>query len=62
VPWTTVGLGSLLAVVGFVVVPVVGLPLGFVLGVYLAELARLRDPGAAWPSTPARWPPSAGAS
>jgi hypothetical protein len=29
----------------------VGLFLGFVLGIYLAELARLREPAAAWPST-----------
>jgi hypothetical protein len=37
--------------VGFFVIPVVGLPLGFVLGVYLAE--RLRQPGHrfAWRST-----------
>ena len=34
-------LGGLLGVVGFFVVPVVGLPLGFVLGVYLAEAQRL---------------------
>jgi len=27
------------------------LPLGFVLGVYLVELARLRSPELAWPST-----------
>ncbi|WP_432548199.1 DUF456 domain-containing protein [Kineococcus sp. SYSU DK004] len=33
-------LGGLLGVVGFFVVPVLGLVLGFVLGVFLAELAR----------------------
>lgn len=43
--------GALLGVVGFFVVPVVGLPVGFVLGVYLAERARLRSHRAAWPST-----------
>jgi ABC-type phosphate transport system permease subunit len=43
--------GALLGLVGMVVVPVVGLPLGFVLGVYLAELTRLRTHRAAWPST-----------
>ena len=44
--------GGVLGVVGFFVVPVVGLPLGFVLGVYLSELQRLgRD--AAWPATKA---------
>lgn len=36
------------AVVGAVVVPVLGLPLGAVAGVWLAETARLRDARAAW--------------
>jgi uncharacterized protein YqgC (DUF456 family) len=44
--WAGVGLG----IVGFFVVPVVGLPLGFVLGIYLAELARVGS-GRAWPAT-----------
>ncbi|MFN8077416.1 MAG: DUF456 domain-containing protein [Kineosporiaceae bacterium] len=39
----TLAAGGLLGIVGFFVVPVVGLPLGFVLGIYLAEYARLRD-------------------
>jgi uncharacterized protein YqgC (DUF456 family) len=43
--------GGALGVVGFFVVPVVGLPLGFVLGVYLAEIARLREHAAAWTTT-----------
>jgi uncharacterized protein len=51
VPGRTIALGAVLGVVGFFVVPVVGLLLGFVLGVYLAELARLRSPAAARPST-----------
>jgi uncharacterized protein YqgC (DUF456 family) len=34
-------LGALLGVVGFFVIPVVGIVVGFVLGVYLAELRRL---------------------
>lgn len=50
VPTRTLVLGGVLAVVGFFVVPVVGLVLGFVLGVYLAELQRVGS-GAAWPST-----------
>ena len=42
--------GGLLGIVGFFVVPVVGLVLGFILGVYLSELQRVgRD--RAWPST-----------
>lgn len=51
VPWSTMALGSLLGVVGFFVIPVVGLPIGFVLGIYLGETARLGSTGAAWPST-----------
>ena len=46
--WTGVALG----VVGFFVVPVVGLFLGFVLGIYLAERRRL-GAAVAWPSTKA---------
>jgi uncharacterized protein YqgC (DUF456 family) len=51
VPWRSLALGGVLGVVGFFVVPVLGLLIGFVLGVYLAELARLHDRRAAWPST-----------
>jgi uncharacterized protein len=50
VPGRTLFAGGVLGIVGFFVIPVIGLLLGFVLGVYLAESARLgRD--AAWPST-----------
>ena len=41
VPGRTLVVGGLLGIVGFFVVPVVGLLLGFVLGVYLAELGRI---------------------
>jgi uncharacterized protein YqgC (DUF456 family) len=41
VPTRAVVLGGLLGIVGFFVVPVVGLFLGFVLGVYLVELSRV---------------------
>lgn len=44
--WTGVALG----VVGFFVIPVLGLFVGFVLGIYLAERHRL-GPAAAGPST-----------
>lgn len=44
--WTGVGLGA----VGFFVIPVLGLFIGFVLGIYLAERRRL-GPVAAGPST-----------
>lgn len=50
VPTRTLLAGLVLGVVGFVVVPVVGLFIGFVLGVWLAELARLPDAGTAWRS------------
>jgi uncharacterized protein len=50
IPSSTQWFGVLLGVVGFFLIPVVGLFIGFVLGVYLAEYVRL---GAkeAWPST-----------
>lgn len=50
VPTSTLVLGAALGVVGFFVVPVVGLVLGFVLGVYLGELRRLGRQQA-WPAT-----------
>ena len=43
--------GGVLGIIGFFVIPVVGLVIGFVLGVYLAELANRRDQKAAWTST-----------
>ncbi|MGE0818109.1 MAG: DUF456 domain-containing protein [Candidatus Nanopelagicales bacterium] len=51
IPTRTLVAGGILGIVGFFVVPVVGLPLGFVLGVYVAERVRLPDHAAAWPST-----------
>ena len=52
IPASTQWLGALGAVVGFFVVPVVGLFLGFVVGVYAAERHRVGAQGA-WPSTKA---------
>ncbi len=50
VPTATLLAGAAAGIVGFFVIPVVGLPVGFVLGVYAAELRRVgRD--LAWPST-----------
>jgi uncharacterized protein len=43
--------GAVLGIVGFFVIPVLGLVIGFVGGVYLAELANRRDQRAAWTST-----------
>lgn len=50
IPASTTWFGIALGVVGFFVIPVVGLVIGFVLGVYLAEHRRVGAP-AAWPST-----------
>ena len=48
---STLVLAVLAAIVGFFVIPVVGAPLAFVLGIYLVELGHSRDRGAAWAST-----------
>jgi uncharacterized protein len=50
IPASTQWFGVAAGVVGFFVVPVVGLVLGFVLGVYVAELRRVGS-DQAWPST-----------
>ncbi len=50
IPRRTMVLGAVGAVVGFFVIPIAGLLLGFALGVILAEVLRLRDARAAWPS------------
>ena len=50
IPLSTQVLGAVLGIVGFFVVPVIGLFLGFVLGVYLAEAHRV-GPTAAGRST-----------
>ena len=52
-PVTSLVAGALGALVGFFVIPVVGVLVGGVGGIYLAELARLRDGGRAWVSTKA---------
>jgi uncharacterized protein len=43
--------GGVLGIVGFFVIPVLGLVIGFVLGIYLAELAHRREQRQAWAST-----------
>lgn len=50
VPGSSLLAGGALGVVGFFVVPVIGLPLGFVLGIYLAEWRRTTH-REAWPAT-----------
>jgi uncharacterized protein YqgC (DUF456 family) len=51
VPRASVFGGALLGILGFFVVPVVGLFLGFVAGVYAAERRRLGSASSAWTST-----------
>src|SRR6185436_7264648 len=48
--WTVFAVASVSVVVGCFVIPVIGLFIGFVLGVYLAELRRV-GAASAWPST-----------
>jgi uncharacterized protein YqgC (DUF456 family) len=50
-PFSTLAIGAVGAVIGFFVIPIVGLIVGGVLGIYLAEYARLHAPGPAWDST-----------
>lgn len=50
VPNRTLLVGALVGFIGFFVIPVVGLLIGFVLGVYAAERARV-GAALAWPST-----------
>ena len=50
IPSSTTWFGVAVGVVGFFVIPVIGLFIGFVLGVYLAEYRRVGGT-AAWPST-----------
>lgn len=50
VPNRSLFTGALLGILGFFVVPVIGLFLGFVLGVYLSELKRV-GADLAWPTT-----------
>jgi uncharacterized protein len=48
---STLLLAVVLGIVGFFVIPVVGGPIGFVLGIYLVEHSRSRDRQTAWAST-----------
>jgi len=50
-PRSTLLVGAVLGVIGFFVVPLIGLPVGFVCGVYLSERVRLERPQDAWSST-----------
>lgn len=48
---TSILLGAAGAVAGFFLVPIVGVPLGGVLGIYVAERARTGEHDAAWRTT-----------
>lgn len=50
-PWWVLAVGGAGMLLGFFLVPVVGVVLGGVLGVWLAELLRLREAAPAWRST-----------
>ena len=50
VPTSTLAVGAVLGIVGFFVIPVVGMFIGFPLGIYVAEVARVGST-TAWPST-----------
>jgi uncharacterized protein YqgC (DUF456 family) len=50
VPTSSMVAGGVLGLIGFFVIPVAGLIIGFVLGIWLAERMRL-GAGQAWPST-----------
>lgn len=47
----SVWLAFAVGVVGFFVVPIVGLPLGVVVGLFVAEVTRTKQPELAWQST-----------
>lgn len=51
VPGSTLAWGGLGGIVGFFAIPVVGVFVGFVAAVYLAEYLRRRDARAAWHAT-----------
>ena len=50
-PRSSIVAGLAGAVVGFFVIPVLGMPLGAVAAIYLAEYRRTKVPAAAWRST-----------
>lgn len=51
IPQRSVVIGLLCGVVGMFVIPYLGLPLGFTAGLWLAEYARVKDPGEATASS-----------
>jgi uncharacterized protein len=51
VPNLTLFLGGVVGIIGFFLIPVVGLVIGFVLGVFVVERIRQKDNNRAWQST-----------
>lgn len=51
IPSSTLWIGGLVAIVGFFVIPVVGIFIGFAVGIYLAEWRRLGSHDEARPAT-----------
>lgn len=51
VPTMSIVVGALFGIVGFFVIPVLGLFIGFVLGVFIVELGRSHGAAEAWDST-----------
>lgn len=47
----TLALGVVGGIIGFFVIPVVGLPVGFVVGIFAAEYLRFHDLDRAWAAT-----------
>lgn len=51
IPNSILMIGGAAAIVGFFVIPIVGLLVGFLAGIYGAEWYRLKDPKQAWSTT-----------
>ncbi|GAA2184574.1 DUF456 domain-containing protein [Brooklawnia cerclae] len=51
IPNRTILVATVVGVIGAFVIPVVGLIIGFIAGLYACEWLRLRDAGAAWESS-----------
>jgi uncharacterized protein YqgC (DUF456 family) len=51
VPTRSIVVGAVLGIIGFFAIPILGLPLGFVFGIWLSEQIRLRDGSQAWRAT-----------
>lgn len=49
--WKGIALGCVFGLVGAILIPIIGLPIGVALGVYTVEYARQRDAQAAWRAT-----------